>query len=229
MRNLILSILSILALLIPPLSLAAQSGQFETITPNIRIELQLQSLTPDFNGDGVVDFADFLKFVGQFGTRQGDGRYEAKYDLDSDGAIDFGDFLIFSSNFGKETSTPNNEGSTATVTIPDTNLRVAIETALHKASGAPITREEMASLTRLDAPGKNIRDLTGLEFATGLTRLALDENHISDVSPLSGMNNLKSLQLGYNMISDVSPLSDLNSLEHLNLNANVISDISALS
>ena len=98
----------------------------------------------------MVNFADFLAFAGQFGTRQGDGRYDAKYDLDSDGAIGFGDFLIFSSNFGKEVSTPNNGGSTTTVTIPDANLRATIEAALDKARGAPITQADMASLTRLD-------------------------------------------------------------------------------
>ena len=62
----------------------SRGGRFGTITLNTRVELKLQVLTPDFNGDGVVNFADFLQFVGQFGTRQGDGRYEAKYDLDSD-------------------------------------------------------------------------------------------------------------------------------------------------
>ena len=212
-----------------------RGGRFETLTIDVRVELKLQALTPDFNGDGVVNFADFLAFVGQFGTRQGDGRYEAKYDLDSDGAIGFGDFLIFSSSFGKDVSKPpnggggNDGGSGTNVTIPDANLRAVIEDNLGKTSGVPITRAEMASLTRLDAPGKNIRDLTGLEFAINLTRLSLDENQISDVSLLSGMNNLKSLQLGYNIISDVSPLSNLNSLETLTLSANLISDISALS
>ena len=81
-----------------------RGGQFETITPNIRIELQLQALTPDFDGDGRVGFSDFLLFGSQFGARQGDGRYEARFDLDSDGAIGFGDFLIFGSDFGKEVS-----------------------------------------------------------------------------------------------------------------------------
>ena len=205
----------------------SRGGQFETVTLNTLIELLFQAVTPDFNGDGRIGFADFLEFVGQFGSRQGDGRYEAKYDLDSDGAIGFGDFLIFSSSFGKAVSTPNSGGSTI-VDIPDANLRVAIETALGKASGTPITRAEMASLTRLDAPNKNISDLTGLEFATNLTRLSLGENQISDVAALSGLNNLKNLQLGYNVISDVSALSNLTSLESLTLSANLISDISAL-
>ena len=56
-------------------------------------------VTPDFDGNGVVDFSDFLQFVAVFGSRQGDPGYDAKYDLDSDGAIDFDDFLTFVNAF----------------------------------------------------------------------------------------------------------------------------------
>jgi len=35
-----------------------------------------------FDGSGEVEFSDFLLFVGKFGARQGDGKYEAGYDLD---------------------------------------------------------------------------------------------------------------------------------------------------
>ena len=207
----------------------SRGGQFETVTLNTRVELQFQSLTSDFDGDGRVGFADFLAFAGQFGARQGDGRYEAQYDLDSDGAIGFGDFLIFSSSFGKEVSTPGSDGSTTTVIIPDANLRAAIETALGKASGAPITRAEMASLTRLEASDSDIRDLTGLEFATGLTSLILSGNYIPDLTPLSGLTNLTSLILADNNISDLTPLSGLTNLTLLILSGNLFSDISPLS
>ncbi len=204
----------------------SRGGQFETVTLNTSVELQLQVLTSDFNGDGVVNFADFLAFVGQFGAGQGDGRYETKYDLDSDGAIGFGDFLIFSSSFGKEAS---GGGSTTTVTIPDASLRAAVETALGKARGAPITRAEMASLTRLEVSNSEIRDLIGLEFATGLTSLNLSDNSIPDLTPLSGLTNLTSLILSYNGIRDISPLSGLINLTSLNLSYNTITDISPLS
>ena len=139
----------------------SRSGQFESATMDVRVELNLQDLAPDFDGDGQVGFSDFLAFAGQFGARQGDGRYEAKYDLDSDGAIGFGDFLLFSSSFGKEVSTSNNSGGgpETQVTIPDATLRAAIETALHKTRGASISRAEMASLTRLEASESDIRDL----------------------------------------------------------------------
>ena len=57
--------------------------------------------SPDFNGDGVVNFNDFVQFAGVFGSSRGGGTYEAKYDLDSDGMIGFSDFVIFAGNFGK--------------------------------------------------------------------------------------------------------------------------------
>ena len=73
---------------------------------------------------------------------------------------------------------------TPSVSIPDAGLRAVIEDSLDKASGAAITRAEMATLTRLIAPNKNIRDLTGLEFATGLDTLNLSDNNIEDIEPL---------------------------------------------
>ena len=62
-----------------------------------------KSLTPDFDGDGVVGIPDFLQFVDQFGFSQGDVEYDARYDLDGDGVIGVGDFLIFVDSFGNPT------------------------------------------------------------------------------------------------------------------------------
>ncbi len=53
----------------------------------------------DFNGDGNVDFTDFLFFAGAFGTRDIFSGYVAEADLDGDGQVDFPDFLIFVSDF----------------------------------------------------------------------------------------------------------------------------------
>ena len=58
------------------------------------------TMTPDFNGDGKVDFADFLLFTAQFGLRRGDAGFDARFDLDGDGTIGFVDFLIFGRAFG---------------------------------------------------------------------------------------------------------------------------------
>ncbi len=58
--------------------------------------------TPDFDGDRIVGFADFLLFAAQFGLSRGDAGYNARYDLDGDGTIGFSDFLIFVDAFGQE-------------------------------------------------------------------------------------------------------------------------------
>ena len=71
---------------------------------HITLQPAAAALTPDFNGDGRVDFADFVLFTAQFGLRQGDPGYDAWYDLDGDGTIGFGDFLMFGSAFGREGS-----------------------------------------------------------------------------------------------------------------------------
>lgn len=57
--------------------------------------------TPDFNGNGTVDFPDFLMFAGAFGKKLGDVGFLELLDLNDSGAIDFPDFLSFAQQFGK--------------------------------------------------------------------------------------------------------------------------------
>ena len=120
-------------------------------------------------------------------------------------------------------------GDGGPVNIPDANLRAVIAEALGRAPNAPITEDEMATLTELRAGDQGIRNLAGLEFATNLTLLWLGDNSITDVSPLSGLTNLTELSLRFNSISDVSPLSGLTNLTGLSLRFNSISDVSPLS
>ena len=115
------------------------------------------------------------------------------------------------------------------VNIPDLNLRAAIETALGKAAGAPITADEMATLPRLEAPETDISNLIGLEHAINLKKLNLWSNSVKDLSPLAGLTNLTELYLGINSAPDLSPLVGLTNLESLFLDANGISNLSALA
>ena len=64
--------------------------------------ITLKASLPDFDGNGKVDFADFLLFVAVFG--QSAIGQNAVYDLDGSGTVDFGDFLIFATAFGQPTS-----------------------------------------------------------------------------------------------------------------------------
>ena len=115
-----------------------------------------------------------------------------------------------------------------TVEISDPNLRAAIETALSKPSGHPITAAEMETLTFLDAGARQIRVLTGLESATNLTFLFLLDNSISDLTPLAGLTNLRFLGLQNNSVSDLSPVVGLTHLTFLGLQNNSVSDFSPL-
>ena len=127
----------------------------------------------------------------------------------------------------------------AEVNLPDPNLRAAIETALGKASGAPIVLSDMARLTWLIARNANITDLTGLEHATHLIELYLDggevapgtwgnSNSVSDLSPLAGLTHLEILDLWVNSVSDISVLAGLTNLKGLGLLGNNITDLSPL-
>ena len=144
----------------------------------------------------------------------------------------------------------------AQVQIPDPNLRAAVVEALGKRPNAPITIEDMKRLTHLTAVGREIRDLTGLQFATSLSslrlghwgkvgnqvsdlapiagltelrHLILNDNLISDLSPIAGLTNLESLVLEFNDVSDLSPIAGLINLEHIDFNANDVSDLSPIA
>ncbi|MCY4569394.1 MAG: leucine-rich repeat domain-containing protein [Candidatus Poribacteria bacterium] len=141
--------------------------------------------------------------------------------------------------------------SAQTVNIPDANLRAAVAETLGKAPRATITQADMAKLTHFIAHDANIRNLTGLEFATDLEEIRCNNNLISDLSPLStltglhtvefrhnvikdlsavaGLINLRWLVVPYNLIADLSPVKGLVKLHGLDIGGNVITDYSALS
>ena len=116
----------------------------------------------------------------------------------------------------------------AVVHIPDPNLRAAIAEALGKGPNAPITAEEMEGLRDLDARNKDIRDLTGLQFATNLRRLYLRDNQVSNLSPITGLIGLRELWLQNNPVSDISPVRGLTNLTHLEVDGTPVSDISPI-
>ena len=115
------------------------------------------------------------------------------------------------------------------VTIPDANLRAAIAETLGKAPQALITRADMAKLTRLEAHNRDIRDLTGLEFATNLDVIRANNNLIADLLPLAELTRLNVIVFRHNVISDLSPLAGLINLESLIVPDNLISDLSPIA
>ena len=111
------------------------------------------------------------------------------------------------------------------VHIPDVNLRTAVEAALNKTGGTPITIEEMETLTLLVADDKGISDLRGLEYAIKLQRIELRRNSITNLSPLVKLTRLNNIKLRGNKVSDVTPLAGLLNLDWLGLEDNEITDL----
>ena len=117
----------------------------------------------------------------------------------------------------------------ALVHIPDTNLRTTIAEALGKSPNAPITVQEMEKLEGLDVRNRDVRDLTGLQFATNLIRLNLDNNQISDLSSLASLINLRELKINRSLVSDISPLRGLTNLTELFIRRSEVSDLSPIT
>ena len=182
----------------------------------------------DMDKNRIINISDFVLFVSVFDTYTGDASYNELMDMDKNRIINISDFVLFVSVFDTtcEQEPPPPDGGSSGVSIPDANLCAVIEDSLGKASGAPITPAEMATLTRLSARDSGIRDLTGLEHATNLTYLELWSNSIKDVSALSSLTNLTVLLLQNNSISDLSPLvanSGLGQGDYVNVSQNPLS------
>jgi len=125
---------------------------------------------PDDDNDGVDDLADAFPLEPNEWA-----------DADADGIGDNADEVL------------EVQGSAAGSPIRDPALRLAVEAALGKEPGAPITEKDIAGLTSLHATYAGIRDLAGLELATALESLHLHENRIRDLSPLSELTQVYQL------------------------------------
>ena len=195
----------------------------------------------DADGDGFVDGGDaFPEDPDDWFDADKDGIGDnADPDADNDGVDDLADAFPLEPNEWADADADGIgdnadevlevQGSAAGSPIRDPALRLAVEAALGKEPGAPITEKDIAGLTSLHATYAGIRDLAGLELATALESLHLHENRIRDLSPLSELTGLTHLDLRKNDIFDLAPLSELSGLEVLDLSQNPIAEINPLS
>jgi uncharacterized protein (TIGR03067 family) len=110
----------------------------------------------------------------------------------------------------------------------DKNLEAAVRGSLHQPTG-DLTDSNLLNVYILEAPGKNISSLAGLEKCKNLSLLKLTKNHVTDLTPLSGLTNLQSLDLADNKISNIAPLAGLTKLQYLELSNNQVAKIDALA
>ena len=114
------------------------------------------------------------------------------------------------------------------VHIPDPNLRAAAAEALGKNPNSPILATEMKGLRRIEANERDIRDLTGIQFANNLNELNISGNQISDISPVRGLTGLTYLAISDTEVTDISVLRGLTNLLKLAIANTEVTDISAL-
>lgn len=179
------------------------------------------NMTPsaDFDGDGIVGFSDFLLFVEKFGARQGDEKYEAKYDLDDNGEIVFSDFLVFVDSFGTE-----GPSQTVSVSVCDrTNaVRDSIVALVPVSTCGDVTAAHLAEIDSLSLSGAGLAELKAGDFSglTCLTKLNLRENRLSGLPAdlFDDLPALSWLHLGSNQLTAIpSELFTLSNLTELYL------------
>lgn len=134
------------------------------------------------------------------------------------------------------------------VEIPDSNLYLSMLDACNSNGDLFISTKEaqktMANMsgtvtsgtyTYLDLSGKNIADITGLQYFTNVTGYDFHNNSIIGLDSLADVRGLTYLDFKDNFITDISPLSLLDRLEYLDLSntdsnnsRNIITDLEPL-
>lgn len=112
-------------------------------------------------------------------------------------------------------------------TFPDSGLEVAVREVLDNPI-CSLTRQDLISITVLNASDRQIQTLDGVEHLARLEALDLSRNNLEDVSPLAGLDSLKFLTLDDNQVSDLTPIRRLPALVVLSINNNKVTDVSPL-
>ena len=92
----------------------------------------------------------------------------------------------------------------------------------------PITKEDVANISRVVGKGKGIKSLEGLQHCTALMLIDLEDNEISDLQPIAELKRLQSVTLAGNQIKNIKPLENLTAMQLLDLSGNQVEDLSAL-
>ncbi len=92
----------------------------------------------------------------------------------------------------------------------------------------PITKEDVANISRVVGKGKGIKNLEGLQHCKALMLIDLEDNQIDDLTPIAELKRLQSVTLANNKIKDIKPLENLTAMQLLDLSGNEVSDLAAL-
>ncbi|MEV4914453.1 NEAT domain-containing protein [Bacillus proteolyticus] len=96
---------------------------------------------------------------------------------------------------------------------------------------APITKEDLLQIKELEIlkeKGKEIKDVTGLEYMTNLENLTLEGVGLKNIEFISNLKQLNDVNVSHNQIEDITPLAVLKNLQWLDLTGNRIKDVTVL-
>jgi len=114
--------------------------------------------------------------------------------------------------------------SAQTVSVPDPGLNAAIRAAL-RIPTAPLTAQDLLTLTNLDASRRNVKSTVGLEAARNLASLNLQINQLTNFPIPITLTNLSVLGLASNPLTDLSVPSELKQLASLTASSCALSNL----
>lgn len=117
------------------------------------------------------------------------------------------------------------------ITFADSGLEQAVRNAIrNKSASQPVYKKEILRITSLNASGRGITDLKGLEGFTNLEYLNLDNNALitSGLTPIQRLTNLRHLDLEDNAIEQITAVQSLVNLTYLDISGNQIKDFAPL-
>ena len=217
------------------LGLLALAGLVFT-SPNASV-VPLSSCPGDFDGNGRVDFADFLAFTGAFGARSGDAKYNAVMDMDGSGTIDSLDLLALAGVYGT-TCEPSPE------VLSDREALVLLYSATRGQgwvnnenwlTDAPlgewygVETDDSGRVITLKLTQNGLTGVLSPEISqlASLTQLDLYDNQLTGSIPpeLGKLSQLRSLEIGSNYLEGSIPpeLGNLTQLQQLRLAFNQLS------
>jgi len=87
---------------------------------------------------------------------------------------------------------------------------------------------DVSGIEELDAIGRGIVSLEGIQHLNNLQHLYCDRNRIGDLTPLQNLINLQTLTFDGNQVSDLTPLQHLINLQVLIFKNNQVGSIESL-
>ncbi|MBC1430695.1 leucine-rich repeat domain-containing protein, partial [Listeria seeligeri] len=116
-------------------------------------------------------------------------------------------------------------GDTYIDTFPDEAFAkvIALQITGSDDTSQVVTQEQLDSITSLNASGKNITDVTGINQLTNLTTIDLSQNQLTSIEPITNLTSLASLNVSNNLLSSVviTTVQNIPNLTSLNISNNL--------